>query len=171
MLVSEEEAIQLLNKGKVIGIPTDTVYGFAVLEKSKEKVYKLKNRDINKKLITFISSVEHLGKLDDFSEIEIQDITKKYWPGDNTLVFKQNNEFISYRITKEENIVSLLNKLKKNILTTSANISGESAIVLEEEFLEKFPDIPLLAQKIKTKASGMPSKIYLIEKKKKERIR
>lgn len=171
MIVNINQAIKLLNQGEVIGIPTDTVYGFATIENSKDKIYTLKQRDKSKKLINFIWNKKQIGKVDDLDENEVDNIVEQYWPGANTLIFKQNNHLNSYRIPNNKNILELLKSINCKLLTTSANISGETPCLNAKEFVDKFPNIPLLEEKYKQQNSETPSKIYIISKDSIERIR
>ncbi len=166
MIIEQKQAIELLKQGQVIGIPTDTVYGFAVLKPYAKKIYDLKQRDPNKKLISFVPT-NHYFAVDDYTKAQFE----KYWPGNYTFIIKQNDELVSYRIPNEPNTLALLNQLNDILLTTSANISGHPPINNQAEFLKTFPQIPLLKEKIISKKSNMPSKIYIIDNKEMTRIR
>lgn len=171
MRVSEKEAEELLRLGYVVGIPTDTVYGFSVLEECQNKIYNLKKRDRDKKLITFVSTTKQIGKVDEFNEEELIKLSEKYWPGANTLIFKQLGVWESYRIPKEPNTLNFLKKLDLKVLTTSANISGESPVLSESEFEQRFPEIPVLEKRQTSFQSGKPSTVMKITQKKVKIIR
>ncbi len=166
MVVDQKQAIELLKAGQVIGIPTDTVYGFAVLPEFSDKVYQLKNRALSKKLISFVGP-SHKFMVDDYT----QDIFNQYWPGNYTFIIKQDNELVSYRIPNESNVINLLETLGEPILTTSANVSGDDPITTKDEFLQRFSHIPLLDEVIICKKSKTPSKIYIIDNKEMKQIR
>lgn len=155
----------------VIGIPTDTVYGLAATKKNIMQIYKIKKRDSKKKLIKFITDYRQIGEVDDFTQEELHQITQKYWPGNNTLIFWQNNELKSYRIIKQKEVIALLNEIEEPLYTTSANISGENPILTKDEFEDEFPEIPLLEHNSEIKPSNIPSNIYIITKEKTEKIR
>jgi L-threonylcarbamoyladenylate synthase len=58
------EANQLLSKGEVVAIPTETVYGLAANAYDKtavEKIFTIKGRPSNNPLIVHIASVEDIG--------------------------------------------------------------------------------------------------------------
>lgn len=161
MVVSVSRASELLRAGEVVGIPTDTVYGFAVLAEYSNKVYQLKNRTVDKKLINFIHEYRQIGEVDNMSPTAVEELANKYWPGSTTLIFQQNGELRSYRIPDQKDVEDLLRELDENVLTTSANISGEEPCLSEEEFIERFPDVPVLMNTVGV-LSGIPSKIYRI---------
>lgn len=171
MIGNIEKIIENLEKGLVIGVPTDTVYGFATLEQNSAKIYDLKQRNKNKKLISFIHDWHQIGQVDEFTNDELKNITEKYWPGNNTLIFKQKGSLVSYRIPQENNTLRLLKKINKPLVTTSANLSGEPPILTKMDFLSKFEHIMLLEEKIETKKTGIPSNIYIISKNSSKKIR
>ncbi len=166
MVCNEKEAIILLKKGYVIGIPTDTVYGLAVLESYAYKIYQLKGRSRQKKLITMIGDNVKF-KVDQKLKQEF----KKNWPGKVTYVFEEEGQLNSYRKPNEPNVLSLLNKSNLKIKTTSANISGTSPCLTREEFYQVFPEIPLLEEVVFTRKANSPSKIIVYNRTKKIRIR
>ncbi|MGL4588674.1 MAG: L-threonylcarbamoyladenylate synthase [Mycoplasmatales bacterium] len=166
MIVSEKEAVALLKAGYVVGIPTDTVYGFAVLEQHKLAVYKLKKRKLAKKLITFVSEQTYFEGIND----SLKALMYKSWPGAVTIIFEVNEELTSYRVPKR---IEVLNLLKKTgpLLTTSANISGTNACLSASEFEKRFPEVPLLKHNQKISNLRTPSKILVYNRRKTFRIR
>ena len=50
-IINIDEAVKQLNQGNVVGIPTDTVYGLATTIDNIDKLYEIKHRDSNKKII------------------------------------------------------------------------------------------------------------------------
>ena len=84
MTITEQEAIAILLDGGVIGIPTDTIYGFACLQGYEDQIYNLKLRDLNKPLITMVDSTDY------FSEVEpaLRKMMNQVWPGSTTLIFE-----------------------------------------------------------------------------------
>ncbi len=171
MVCKQKEIIKALKNGEVVGIPTDTVYGFAVLEEFSHKVYELKKRPLSKKLISFVPSIDFIGNLDEISKKELEEFSFKYWPGANTLIFLKEGELTSFRIPNEQNVLNLLDELGCIILTTSANISGEKTCLTKEEFEESFPNIKLLEEKFVSKKQNEASNIYVIRKDSIQKIR
>ena len=84
------KAIELLKNAKVIAIPTDTVYGFAVdasNQEALENLYRLKKRDKNKPIAIFLKNVEQIKKLFIIEKITAK-LIKKFLPGKLTIVAK-----------------------------------------------------------------------------------
>ncbi len=166
MIVNEKDAIALLKKGHVIGIPTDTVYGFAVLEEFEYKIYNLKGRDKNKKLITMVGT-EYMFNVAKYIKKDML----RFWPGQVTIIFEENGILNSYRIPNETNVIRMLNHSGLKIKTTSANKSGMPPCLTAEEFEQRFKNVPLLAEVSKVSKSKNPSKIFVYNRNKKIRIR
>jgi len=127
-----------LNLSEVIAFPTDTVYGLGangLLNDSVEKIYKIKQRDKEKPLILFLTSIEEASDYIEEPELLKNNIFKKYWPGPLTAVFEKKKSLTLYysagesttigiRIPSFPLILDLLTYCKIPLMTTSANISG-----------------------------------------------
>ena len=133
------KCIQILEKGGLILYPTDTVWGIgcdATNEAAVQKVYDLKKRTDSKALICLVGNEAMLEKyienvpelaydLIDLSEKPVtiiydspRGIAKNLVASDNTLAIRvASDKFCQY----------LINKFKKPIVSTSANISGKAA--------------------------------------------
>lgn len=162
-----EQAIAELKAGHVIGVPTDTVYGLSSLIDYGQEIYRVKNRDRSKKLVTMVSDEQILNVTDPI----LIDKMKSSWPGAVTLIFDYEGEMRSFRIPDEPNLLALLKQLDQPIYTTSANISGYEPCLTREEFKQTFPNVGLLNEDIESVKSTIPSEIYIYNKEKFERIR
>lgn len=131
----------LRNKGVAV-FPTDTVYGIGTIFNNPDginRIYKIKNRELNKPIIALISDVKHLEKLVDIEKENVKAISKiikKYWPGELTIVFNARENIgnniskdntIGVRIPKKAILLDIIESCGGVILTTSANISGENS--------------------------------------------
>ena len=126
----------LLN-GSTIILPTDTVYGIAALagnKKAVEKVFKIKKRPKSMPLIIFVKSIKDANKIAKFSALDAT-LANELWPGPLTLILKKKKSIIyngdkrlskiGIRIPKNKVVLTLLNKIKKPLATTSANLHRE----------------------------------------------
>ena len=146
-----EETIKIslttLKKGKVLVCPTDTVYGLlsdAENKDSVEKIFEIKRRDKSKPLAVFVKDIKTAKKLafiDKSQEkflrnnkitviLEAKD--KKLSP----LVYKNNT--IGLRIPDYKPLNLILNKFRKPLAQTSANISGNGSFFEIKEVLKEF---------------------------------
>lgn len=134
-----EKLIEEIEKGNLIITPTDTVYGISADATNIEaikKVFEAKKRE-NKPLLILVSSIDMLKEY--VSEInEVQEKLMNYWPDKLTILFKKNDkvndlitcgsEYIGIRIPDNKLLLYIINKIKKPLISTSANISGEPVI-------------------------------------------
>lgn len=137
----EEEVkkiVEILKKGGIVVYPTDTIWGIgcdATNKKAIEKVYKLKHRIQEKSFIVLVKDKEELLKyveeapdiLWDFAEQFTNPLTIIYPKAKNlppNLVAPDGS--VAIRITKDEFCQKIIENLNKPIISTSANISGDT---------------------------------------------
>ncbi len=134
----------MLEKGGIIGFPTDTVYGIgcdAYDKKAVERIYELKKRPLHKPLILFIKDKTELPKyVTSIPKVALK-LIDKFWPGALTLIFKAKsncpikgpNSTIGIRIPGCEPILEILHSYKNPLATTSANLNGTKAPIKDLE--------------------------------------
>lgn len=102
-------AIHTLNEGKVVAIPTETVYGLAANifdESAVKKIFEIKNRPNNNPLIVHLKSAEQLKEVaKDIPPLAAQ-LASHFWPGALTLVL-QKQDCISNWVTSNKNTVAI----------------------------------------------------------------
>ena len=129
----------LIDEGKTILYPTDTIWGLgcdATHEKAIDKLYKIKNRPDSKSMIILVNSDAMLQQyVEDVPPLawDLIDLSEK----PTTIIYPQAKNLpknliaddgsIAIRMVKSGFVYQLLNKLKKPIVSTSANISGNPA--------------------------------------------
>ncbi len=130
------ENIEILKKGGVGVIPTDTLYGLvgrADLVETVAKISKIKNRSDGKGFIVLISD---LADLDRFG-IEVTEpakiFLKKFWPGKVSIIFPSSDSkfnhlkkdgTIAFRFPDKKDLVELL-KQTGPLVAPSANPEGQ----------------------------------------------
>jgi len=148
------KAVELLNAGELVAIPTETVYGLgadASNPNAVEKIFAAKNRPASHPVIIHIFSE---GQLSDWVET-IPDyfsvFAKNFWPGPLTLIFKAKlsvpkiitggQDTIGIRMPSHPIARELLKQFKKPIAAPSANrfgrISPTKASHVQEELGDK----------------------------------
>lgn len=89
------KARRLLNDGKLVAIPTETVYGLAgnaFNDDAVAAIFAAKNRPTFDPLIVHVSSYgQMLGLTKDVPEIA-EDLAAKFWPGPLTLLLKRKSK-------------------------------------------------------------------------------
>ncbi|MCD6460521.1 threonylcarbamoyl-AMP synthase [bacterium] len=139
------KAAYILNNGGLVVFPTETVYGIAVKygDKSVEnKLYKVKNRNIDKPFTIHISDISFIKKLDCFVPDEAYKLMKKYWPGPLTLVLplksKQGKQ--GFRVPAHPAALALIDAAGGGVIASSANISVRKSPVTVEQAYEQLAD-------------------------------
>jgi L-threonylcarbamoyladenylate synthase len=101
--------VKELNKGEVVAIPTETVYGLAANifdETAVKKIFEIKNRPSNNPLIVHLKSAHQLKDVATEIPSLAKKLAKHFWPGPLTLVLKKQ-PFISDWITAGKNTVAV----------------------------------------------------------------
>jgi len=140
MLINKEDlnqALETLKQGGLILYPTDTIWGIgcdATNAEAVEKVFALKGRDKNKSLIVLLHSDNQLASyVQEIPDVAYQLIEVTDRP--LTIIYSQAKNLapnavaedgsIGIRIVDHPFCQQLLQRFRKPIISTSANISGE----------------------------------------------
>lgn len=87
-------AVDLLVRGQVVALPTETVYGLAADATDAEavaRIFEAKNRPSFDPLIVHVRSWEQLQGVADVTEPLVHDLADKYWPGPLTFVLPKRD--------------------------------------------------------------------------------
>jgi len=140
----------MLGDGKIVALPTDTIYGFAVDAQNKKAVEELaclKGRE-TKPFVLFIAK----DRISHYVKIVNERIIERFLPGALTVILKKRSgielprsgETIGIRVPDMPFILKLLDMYEHPIAVTSANRSGENPLTSPFEIAEHFTDIPLV---------------------------
>ena len=83
-------------RGKLVAIPTETVYGLsanAMDDEAVSKIYEAKGRPSDNPLIVHFYEMSQLDNIVDYSDENVKKLIDKFWPGPMTLILnvKENN--------------------------------------------------------------------------------
>jgi len=132
-----EKCAKLLQAGKVLLYPTDTVWGIgcdATNEEAIMKIYHIKQRDEKKSMIILLDSAERLPMYVKKIPLVAWDLiphisrpTTFIYPTAQNLPAKlvHNDGTIAIRIVQQEFCRRLIRALGKPIISTSANIASQ----------------------------------------------
>ena len=136
--------------GKVVGFPTETVYGLAIIYNNKdafEKLYQIKNRSITKPISMMVASKDHIkdvAYIDKKAELVID----KLMPGALTIILNAkenlpehvtfNKPTVGLRIPTNDVALNILKKVNMPLLVTSANISNEKSLIKAKDVYKTF---------------------------------
>ncbi|MEW5758775.1 MAG: L-threonylcarbamoyladenylate synthase [Candidatus Omnitrophota bacterium] len=136
-----ELAVDYLKQGKIVAIPTETVYGLAVCATNKEaveKLYQIKNRPKDKPFTLAIASIEQVEQLSRPLSVFAYKLMYRFWPGPLTLVVKGNDDkTIGLRMPKNNIALKIIEKLGFPVCFPSANITGQEPAQLGEDVLKE----------------------------------
>lgn len=133
--------VNALREGKIIVYPTDTIWGMgcdATNEGAVKKLLEIKKRPNDKGLIVLISKIEQLydyvQKVPDIAwdivEYAEKPLTVVYPKGRNVAPeVLATDGSIAIRLIKDEFCRRVIDKTRKALISTSANISGQPSPV------------------------------------------
>uniref|UniRef100_A0A1Y9H9F2 Threonylcarbamoyl-AMP synthase n=1 Tax=Anopheles farauti TaxID=69004 RepID=A0A1Y9H9F2_9DIPT len=142
-----QKAVHFLRQGKVIALPTDTVYGLAcsaVNKKAVRQLYVIKERDELKPVaicVATIQDLKHWGEADHLQE----ELLHELLPGAVTIVVRKSSRLnnhelvpgeskIGIRITNSEFIQDVCAAFGSPVALTSANKSSSQSTLNVREF-------------------------------------
>ncbi len=122
MNLKEKEVIKILKNNGVGVMPTDTLYGLvgsAFSRVAVKRIYKIKKRDKNKKLIVLISSINDLKKFNILPSKKQIIFLKKVWPGKVSVILSNT----AFRLPANKKLIEILKKTGP-LVAPSANPEG-----------------------------------------------
>lgn len=147
------QAVEILTGGGIIAYPTETFYGLgadATNPKAIEKIFAVKGRDFKNPISLII------GKPDDIYALvkDVPESAKKlmaaFWPGALTIVFAAADIVsplltagtgkIGLRVSSHPLALKIVQKLKKPLTATSANLTGAPECSLASEVAGQIGD-------------------------------
>ena len=144
-----KEVVSVLKKGRVVVIPTDTIYGLAADARNPaavQRIFEIKQRPKTKTLPVFIGDIEEARKIAEVGERR-RKFLEKIWPGKVTAVFKlkislpkemSKNGTVGLRIPKHDFVLKLLKAFGGLLAQSSINISGKPGHAKISELLAEF---------------------------------
>lgn len=146
------KAAELLNEGKIVAIPTDTVYGLAVKANQKEAIKhlrELKHRPDEKALAYMVDSLEKIEAVCELTERDRQ-LINHFLPGPLTFIFKKKEndlivdesgyDTLAIRIPNHPFIIEMISYMEIGCYVPSANISSFPPAKNSQEVLESFDE-------------------------------
>jgi len=132
------EAAELLKKGEVVALPTETVYGLAadaMNPEAVEKIFKAKGRPQDNPLIVHIADKSQLNELIGAEiPVKAERLMKRFWPGPLTIIFSKGSnvpaetsaglQTIAVRMPAHPLMLAVIELSGLTLAAPSANTSG-----------------------------------------------
>jgi L-threonylcarbamoyladenylate synthase len=146
--IKVSELVRMLKEGKVVVLPTDTVYGLvadATNRVAVNKIFKIKKRNIKSAVPIFVKDLKAARRIAKAGRRQ-EKILETIWPGRVTTVLERKKarlygikeKTIALRIPKYKLLKELLGKTKRPLTGTSANISGEAPTTKVKKMIKSF---------------------------------
>jgi L-threonylcarbamoyladenylate synthase len=154
-------AVELLRKGDVVGLPTETVYGLAANALNPiavAKIFEAKERPRFDPLIVHLPNREWLRRISAFPTSDRQlilKLTDKFWPGPFTIVLPKGEivpdivtaglDTVAVRLSAHPVFAEIVSELEEPLAAPSANRFGRvSPTTAQDVFDELHGRIPLI---------------------------
>ncbi|MCX5849415.1 MAG: L-threonylcarbamoyladenylate synthase [Deltaproteobacteria bacterium] len=151
---SEEKILtrvaEILINGGVIAYPTETFYGLgadATNEKAIQKIFTVKGRNFKNPISLIIAQADDIYPLVQDVPETAQKLIAKFWPGALTIIFSATDKIsplltassgkIGLRVSSHPVAQGIVQKLKKPLTATSANLSGTPEYTMASEVAEQ----------------------------------
>lgn len=147
-----EQAVAAIKQGRLVVIPTDTVYGIAADPNNKDAIARLiatKKRDAEKPIALLASEIESIIDFGAIMNEQELALAKAFWPGALTLVMNvKDGAPEGFRIPDLEISREIIKKCGGVLRVSSANLSGgtpaltakDAAMALAKEDIAMFID-------------------------------
>jgi len=141
-------AAKLIQEGKLVAFPTETVYGLgsnALDPNAVEKIFKAKKRPADNPIIVHVSDKDMVYKLVKKVPKKTLVLMKKFWPGPLTLIFKKSNlvpnvvtanlDTVAIRMPSHKVALTLIRESNVPIAAPSANLAGRPSPTRAEDVI------------------------------------
>ena len=136
-----DKIVNEIEKGNLVVTPTDTIYGImgdALNKDVIKKVFQIKNRSYNKPLILLMSNYNMIKEYTKNIQPKEKQLIKEYMPGLVTIILEKNEKVnnlitantnsVGVRIPDNKDLLEIITRLNRPVISTSANISLEKDI-------------------------------------------
>lgn len=142
-------AADIIKKGGLVAIPTETVYGLAANALNGiavSNIFKAKGRPMDNPLIVHISSVDEIYKLVSNFPKKAKKLAENFWPGPLTIILKKSDiipdevsaglETVAIRLPANQATRDLIKKAGVPLAAPSANLSGSPSPTTAKHVLD-----------------------------------
>ncbi len=160
------EAVGCLREGRLIVLPTETVYGLAgdlSLPGVLERIYQAKGRPEDKPIPLLVDSLERVEAMGVCVSARARRLAERFWPGPLTLVLKTGEGFKGFRVPDDPVALAVLRRMGRALGVTSANRSGEPPALTAAAALAAVGASVALVLDAGPSRGGVPSTVARVE--------
>lgn len=145
------EAVSRLRSGRLVGLPTETVYGLAAAfnqPNAVEKIFKIKKRPFFDPLILHVSNIEQAKDLAQEWPLAAQALAEKFWPGPLTIVLPKKDSVsdmitaslpsVGIRCPRHQLALEVIDELGVAVAAPSANLFQQISPSSAKHVLDSF---------------------------------
>lgn len=137
-----KEAAEMIRKGALVAIPTETVYGIAAnrdIPQTVRRLSRIKRRKQEKHYTVHISSNEAVWSYVDELPPLARHLMRKFWPGPLTLVLDApNGSTVGLRYPDDKIAEAIIEEAKVTVIAPSANPADEKPAATPKQVLKYF---------------------------------
>lgn len=135
-------AADLLSRGAIVAIPTDTVYGVAIAGSRPDRLgalFELKRRPLDRRIPILVTGVAQVLGAGWAVGERAHRLVEQFWPGALTLVLPSADGSTTQAFRSPDSTVALeLIRASGPLFATSANVSGEPDTLSGDDVLIAF---------------------------------
>lgn len=152
-----DQAVAALRSGRLVAMPTETVYGLAARASDPQAVasiYAAKGRPSDHPVIVHVGDAAQLSQWTDADAELVDRWIRRFWPGPLTLVLPARaqvsraitggQDTVAVRMPAHPVALALLRALGEAVVAPSANRFGHVSPTTAEHVIGEFPDLDLL---------------------------
>ena len=137
--LNEDKAVELIQNGQCVGLPTETVYGLAcnaMDESALRSLFAIKGRPAENPVICHVSSPEMAFRFGKETPLA-RKLMEQYWPGPLTILLEHEgkvpravtagSELCGFRMPDHEITLRIIDKCDTPLAIPSANKSGKTS--------------------------------------------
>jgi len=152
-----DEVLQELNEGRLVSVPTETVYGLAAdatQPSAVSRVFQLKGRPVDHPLIVHCASADQAWQCAAQVTQAARELAAAFWPGPLTLVLPRaasistsitaGQDSVAIRVPNHPLTLQLLQRFQRPLVAPSANRFGRVSPTTAQHVQDEFPNSRLL---------------------------
>lgn len=158
-------ARNVLAKGGLVVVPTETVYGVACdpsVSGAMKKLVAAKGRDGDKPIARLVADATHVSAVAKDWNAGLQALAREYWPGPLTIVLETADGWTGFRVPDHAVALRLVECCGHELALTSANRSGEPDAITAEEARNAIA-VDLILDSGSVTESAVPSTVIKVD--------